>query len=228
MWRFLKLIAMLPAIPAWIAALYVAVAYTLVFFPANREPRPGVPAVVAYISTNGVHTEFVLPARTPGMDWTKIFPLQDFPPAAQETDFIALGWGDREFYLNTPYWKDLTFRLALDALSGRNASLVHVTYVRSLDDYGKRYQLPLTEAQYSILVEHVMKTARLHKGRAISVPGRSYGYNDAFFEANGSYGPFTTCNTWVGGGLRRAGVTVSRWTPFESNVYWHLQRHAPD
>jgi hypothetical protein len=34
---------------------------------------------------------------------------------------------------------------------------------------------------------------------------------------------FETCNTWIGRGLRQAGVTVSRWTPFDFTVTWHLQ-----
>ena len=226
--RFLKVIAIFSALPIALAVLYVTAAHLLVFLPANQGASAANPTVQAFIATNGVHTEFVFPVRSTGMDWTRIFPLRDFAPAAQETQFIALGWGDREFYLNTPYWSDLTVRRALGALSGRNASLIHVTYVLSLNDYGERYRVPLTESQYAILVVHVMKTLKLENGRAVSVPGRSYGYNDAFFEANGSYGVFTTCNTWVGHGLLQAGVTVSPWTPFESNVYWRLQRHGPD
>lgn len=222
--QILKVIAIASVVPVGLVVLYVAVAHMLVFFPANKAAGEGNAAVPAFISTNGVHAEFVFPVRSPGMDWTQIFPLRQFPPGSRETAFIALGWGDREFYLNTPHWEDLTAGRALGALSGRNRSLIHVTYVLSVDDYGERYRLPLTESQYSILVEHVLKTLNLDEGRAVSVPGRSYGYNDAFFEAHGSYGLFTTCNTWVGRGLRLAGVTVSRWTPFESNVYWHLPR----
>ncbi|MBI1732171.1 MAG: TIGR02117 family protein [Gammaproteobacteria bacterium] len=215
---------MLIAAPIGVLVLYVAVAGLLVLFPANREPPREPAKVQAFIATNGVHAEFVFPARSPGMDWTQIFPLRDFPPGSREAEFIALGWGDREFYLNTPRWPDLTLRRALGALSGRNPSLVHATYVLSLDDYGERYRLPLTESQYTTLVEYVRRTLLLSEGSAIRIPGATYGYNDAFFEARGSYGPFTTCNTWVGGGLREAGVTVSRWTPFESNVYGHLAR----
>ena len=226
--RSIKVAAAVSILPIALAVLYITAAHLLVFLPANRGTSAANPAVQAFIVTNGVHTEFVFPVQSAGVDWTRIFPLREFAPTAQQTQFIALGWGDREFYLNTPYWSDLTVGRALGALSGRNPSLIHVTYVLSLDDYGERYPVSLTESQYAVLVAHVMQTLKLDGGEAISVPGRSYGYNDAFFEAHGSYGVFTTCNTWVGRGLLQAGVTVSRWTPFESNVYWHLRRHGQD
>jgi uncharacterized protein (TIGR02117 family) len=225
--RFLKFSVMALVIPLGPVALYFAVAFGLVLVPANDEPPPGIAMIDAYIVSNGVHADFVFPVRSPTMNWTRVFPLNDFLAVADEISFIAIGWGDREFYLNTPHWKDLTVARAMNALLGHNQSLLHVAYIRPIDlSHGESYRLPLTESQYSTLAKYVLKTARLSGGKGISVPGRGYGFNDAFYEATGSYSLFNTCNAWVGRGLLRAGVTVSRWTPFEFNVYWYLQRRG--
>jgi hypothetical protein len=40
------------------------------------------------------------------------------------------------------------------------------------------------------------------------IAGYAYGSTDAFFEADGSYHLLNTCNSWVGRGLRKAGIKV--------------------
>ncbi|ATA56344.1 TIGR02117 family protein [Variovorax boronicumulans] len=201
--------------------LYVAVACALVFLPANAKP-PAEPATVeAWVLSNGVHTDLVFPVRSATVDWLQLFPLSDFKAPPPDAEFVAIGWGDREFYLHTPTWGDLTAARAFGALSGGNRSLLHVTYLQRAQLRRGAYKLPLSQAQYAQLVAHVRAT--LPSGRATPIAGAHYASDDAFYEAQGSYHLFETCNTWTGRGLRQAGVTVSRWTPFDFNVTWHLQ-----
>ena len=201
--------------------LYVAVACVLVFLPANAKP-PAEPATVeAWVLSNGVHTDLVFPVRSAAIDWRQLFPLSDFKAPPPDAEFVAIGWGDRKFYLHTPTWGDLTAARAFGALSGGNRSLLHVTYLQRAQLRRGAYKLPLSQAQYAQLVAHVRAT--LPSGRAVPIVGAHYANDDAFYEARGSYHLFETCNTWTGRGLRQAGVTVSRWTPFDFNVTWHLQ-----
>ncbi|OEZ31307.1 TIGR02117 family protein [Variovorax boronicumulans] len=201
--------------------LYVAVACALVFWPANAKP-PAEPATVeAWVLSNGVHTDLVFPVRSATVDWLQLFPLSDFKAPPPDAEFVAIGWGDREFYLHTPTWGDLTAARAFGALSGGNRSLLHVTYLQRAQLRRGAYKLPLSQAQYAQLVAYVRAT--LPSGRATPIAGAHYASDDAFYEARGSYHLFETCNTWTGRGLRQAGVTVSRWTPFDFNVTWHLQ-----
>lgn len=202
-------------------ALYVAVACALVFVPANAKPSPEPSAVEAWVLSNGVHTDLVFPVRSATVDWLQLFPLSDFKAPPPDAEFVAIGWGDREFYLHTPTWGDLTAARAFGALSGGNRSLLHVTYLQRAQLQRGAYKLPLSQAQYAQLVAHVRAT--LPSGRAVPIAGAHYANDDAFYEAKGSYHLFETCNTWTGRGLRQAGVTVSRWTPFDFNVTWHLQ-----
>lgn len=206
--------------------LYVGVAGALMLWPANAEQRTSrisqQPDIEAFVLTNGAHTDLVFPIRNAAIDWSGIFPTTEAVAVPRDVEFIAIGWGDREFYLHTPTWADLTISRALGAVSGRNTSLLHVTWLKRehFAGSGGTYILPLTSAQYEILAAHVR--AKLPGGRAVPLPGAGYGSHDAFYEATGSYGPFETCNAWTGRGLRNAGLTMGGWTPFDYNVVRHL------
>ncbi|MFM9921858.1 TIGR02117 family protein [Variovorax sp. H27-G14] len=213
-----------------LVGLYVATASALVFWPANAKPSAevaaGVPAEVqAWVLSNGVHTDYVFPIRSATVDWLQVFPLRDFRAPPPDAEFIAIGWGDREFYLNTPTWGDLTARRAFGALSGGNRALVHVSYLRRAQLGRGAFAVPLSQVQYAQLVDYVR--AALPQGQATPIAGAHYDNQDAFYEANGGYNLFETCNTWSGRGLRQAGVPVSRWTPFDFTVTWHLRAAVP-
>lgn len=213
-----------------LATIYVAVSYALLMVPSGARSGTSssssdAVAVHAYVLSNGVHTDLVFPVRTLGVDWSLTFPVQHLarPPGSEPTH-VAIGWGDREFYLHTPQWRDLTVGRALQALSGSGRSLLHVTHLREADLHaGGAHALPLTAAQYASLVKHVEASlVRAPHGEGLHLPGQHYGPHDAFYEARGSYDLFTTCNVWTGRALRDAGVRVSVWTPLASQVVWHL------
>jgi uncharacterized protein (TIGR02117 family) len=206
--------------------LYVATACALVFWPANATAPADAPAIEAWVLSNGVHTDLVFPIRSATVDWLQLFPLADFKAVPPDAEFIAIGWGDREFYLNTPTWADLTASRAFGALLGGNRALMHVSYLQRTQLRRGAYRLPLSQTQYAQLAGYV-RASLPAGGRATPIAGAHYGNDDAFYEAEGGYNLFETCNTWTGRGLRHAGVTASRWTPFDFNVVWHLKPATP-
>lgn len=224
--RLLKWIGELLAVPIGLIVCYLLAAFGLPFFPANRD-APVSHDVEAYIVSNGVHTDFVFPARSALMDWTTVFPADAFTAMPADADFIAIGWGDREFYLSTPNWSDLTASRAFNAMLGRDHSLLHVEYLSAAELQTDVYRLPLSQAQYTSLIRYVLDTAQRERAHGVNVPGAHYGRYDAFFAANGRYHLFNTCNNWIGRGLMQAGVKVSRWTPLDMNVRQHLQAGGP-
>ena len=236
------------AVVLLVVVLYVGVAGALMLLPANDDWQPaGATRLVdatgdasdrsgriveAYVLDNGVHTDLLLPVRGPIIDWARVFSPQDFIRPPLEAEFIAIGWGDEAFYLNTPTWADLTPGRALGALLGRNPSLLHVTYVRRSQLAGARsagalWRVPLTTAQYERLVRFVRTSVQGAAARASVIEGAHYGDDDAFYRAEGRYGPLDTCNAWTGRALRQAGVKASRWTPFDFNVTHYLERAPP-
>lgn len=175
--------------------------------------------------SNGVHTDLVLPIRSAAVDWSQVFSPTDARAVPPDAEFVAIGWGDREFFLHTPTWADLTARRALGALLGGNRALLHVQWLRRPAPGKALWKLSLSKAQHAALARHVQDA--LPDGRAVPITGAGYAQNDAFYEALGGYHAFETCNTWTGRGLRQAGLPVSRWTPFDFNVVWHLPSSVP-
>lgn len=95
-----------------LAGLYIGVAGALMLWPVHAEQRASrfaqQPAIEAFVLTNGAHTDLVFPIRSAAIDWSDVFPQTDAIAVPSDAEFIAIGWGDREFYLHTPTWADLT------------------------------------------------------------------------------------------------------------------------
>ncbi len=202
---------------------YVAIALTFLLFPANSEMQiQASPKIRIYVLNNGVHTDVVLPVTADAFDWQSIFPKTQFLQASPAADLIAFGWGDAEFYLQTPNWSELKFSTALRALTGSNQALLHVEYLGASQLPDQRFPLDLTTQQYRQLRLYIMQSLQRPGAGAQLRFAKGYGESDAFFPASGAYSPIYTCNSWTGGALRQAGVKVSRWTPFPALVTWHL------
>ena len=83
----------------------------------------------------------------------------------------------------------------------------------------------VSKPAYAQLVAHVETSLKRDAvGRTIPVTGVSYRRNDAFFEAEGRFGPFSTCNEWSRRALAAAGVRTGLWTPFSGAILAHLRR----
>jgi uncharacterized protein (TIGR02117 family) len=95
--------------------------------PAKAD---GGEAITAYIMSNGVHTDIVVPVRSAEKDWTTDVPYANTTGKDSSYQWLALGWGDKGFYLETPTWGDLTFRVAFKAAFSLGGSAVHATFLR--------------------------------------------------------------------------------------------------
>jgi uncharacterized protein (TIGR02117 family) len=195
------------------------------FVPTPRE-QGGVPV---YLRSNGIHADLVLPAREPH-DWTRAFPWSEvidftrLPGPAGAFDWIAFGWGDREFYLTTPTWRELRAHTAWRALSGQGRGAMHVEYIARPDEFEVE-RVTMSHNEYRAMVDYV-RTGFAHDARGglqrIDHPG--FGATDAFYEGTGSYSPWFTSNDWVRRGLSQAGVRTAVWSPFDRALFWQVRR----
>lgn len=203
---------------------YLAAAGVLGAIPANVAWRPPAQGITIYVRTNGVHTWILMPARNRYMDWHPYAPGMDLKdPRWGNANYVAIGYGNRDFYLNTPTWADLSVRTAALALFGRGPSLLHVEHVHNPEPDEWQRPLKLRPAEYRRLIAYIRPRFRLDgHGRTIPLIGRGYGDNDMFYEANGGYSFILTCNEWTGRALRAAGVRTGLWTPFSQSIMWRL------
>lgn len=224
----MRLVRALLMLPAAVAAAYLLAAFLLARLPAGGIAAVGMAgpgdaataeSVELFVCGNGAHTDLVLPAVSPAMDWVEELAPGPFPATERWVTHFAFGWGDRDFYLRTRSWSDLSPATALSALFGGGASVMHVTALRDPAGSPDCGRVLLEEERYRALVEHVRGSFRRGwDGAVLPLPGSGYGPTDLFFEAVGQYSPILTCNEWTGRGLRAAGVAVGAWTPFEGSV----------
>lgn len=182
--------------------------------PANPEWREAQAGVRIYVVDNGVHTDLVLPAA----EWRDLVRPGDIArPIFAGHSHMMFGWGDRDFYLNTPTWWDLDPWRGARALFGGAPTVLHVAHVPEPAAAPHIRAVMLRPDEYRRLAAHVRATFAVGPdGRAPSV--RGYAGYDAFYAARGGYSARDTCNEWTGRGLRAAGVRMGVWTPFPFGV----------
>ena len=204
--------------------VYGLAALILGLVPANlswREPDQGVDI---FLRTNGVHTWIVVPKTNAIMDWRPYVPgehLED--PRYGAADHVAFGYGNREFYLNTPTWGDLSPRTAALALFGSGPSLLHVEHDHQPRPTDDTRPLTITPDQYRRLAAYIRARFELGPGgETRPLLGRGYNSWDMFYEARGGYSFVMTCNEWTGRALRHAGIRTGLWTPLAQSIMWRL------
>lgn len=184
--------------------------------PSNGTWAPPERGITLFVESNGVHTGIVMPKVAAGVDLRGAFPPGDLAdPRYAAHDHVSVGWGERDFYLETPTWADLKLSTVVAAAIGSDRTLLHVDHVPAPGPGAGLRRVVVRPAEYRRLVAFV---------RASLIPGgarhRGYYAYDAFYAARGRYSVAHTCNAWIGDALRFAGVRVGRWTPFPATVMW--------
>ncbi len=202
--------------------LYLLAALVLTMVPVNNDFRPDPRGMEIYIYASAVHTDIILPARAPGLERLGLFPRNG---DTGHYDYAGFGWGDRDFYLNTPRWNDLNPFTAIRSLFWPTGSVMHVSlYQGRLEENPALKSIHLNEQQYLKLLNFISRSFRRDaSGNLLFLPGKGYTRQDMFFEAHGSYSLFYTCNNWTIEALATAGVKVPLWSPFAQSVTFHLK-----
>lgn len=202
-----------------IVAGYCGAAVIGSVLPRNGGWQQAEGGVTIYVVTNGVHTGLILPASAAGEDLSLIFRPTDLPDPSDAGNWLLFGWGDREFYLNTPAWSDVRIGTAVAALMGSGQTLLHVDHLDNPAEVDDPRPVVLTSVEYRKLVNAITGTLALApdgKPRAIA----GYDRLDVFYEARGRYSAFRSCNVWTSAMLNAAGVRTGWWTPFSGGVMW--------
>ena len=190
----------------------------------NREWREPDRGITIYLADNGIHVDLVLPVRAAGLDWAPLIPRSHMA-AARDEQWIGFGAGERRVYLDTPTWADLSPRTLFAATTG-GERVVHVEYV-SDPTYSAR-EIRVTPEQYRRLWAAVRAEFRLDaRGRPQRIDHPGYGPRDAFYQGLGRASALSTCNNWIAGRLRLAGIETSLWPPFVQGLLWRYRKADP-
>jgi uncharacterized protein (TIGR02117 family) len=191
--------------------------------PVNNDFRPTADGIEVCFVSNPIHTDIILPIFAEDVDWRSRFPPGSVQVDTRQATHVAVGWGNKGFYINTPTWADLRFSTAASALFWPSESCMHMSLVRAEYIPKDAHRVKLSLAQYKRLVGFI-NDSFLHRpdGSIVLIPNRTYGPNDAFFESAGRYHCFNTCNCWTGRAMQTAGIRTPWYTPLPGTLFLYL------
>lgn len=205
-------------------ALFYGCFLLLGFVPVNRgySLPPVDNRVRLFIHSSDIHTDILMPVTHEelGIDWRGLFPPDHFSANVSGCKYVAVGWGARSFYIETPTWSDLKLTTALRVLCLPSQAVLHAEYLVDAAPDAATREVLVTREQYRELADFVRASVAGtdEQGAARSASDFSYGPGDHFYLATGSYHMFNTCNQWTGRGLKQAGVPTGIWTPLRAHV----------
>ena len=195
--------------------LYLLTAWICSNIATNPKSFNHLKQNIIYASSNGVHTDIIIPIEN--IDINILKNLHVHP----NTKFVAFGWGDKGFYLHTPTWGDLTFSTAFNAVFLKSDTAMHITEYTKTNKEWK--EIAVCFPQIERLNKSFVNSFQSDKNNSfLKIEGYTYGNNDTFYEANGSYSCLKTCNTWTNNVLKKAEIKTAIWTPFDSGILNHL------
>jgi hypothetical protein len=115
--RILKYLLIIILIPI----SYLLIALILSYITVNTNQSNENKTHEIFLSTNGVHLDIIL-----AKDDIRSIMLNRISKT-NKYQYYAFGWGDENFYLNTPTWNDLTFANAFSAMILKSSTLIHLT-----------------------------------------------------------------------------------------------------
>jgi len=202
------------------------VVYLLAYWVSSRIPVNGqiknkvYEKRIIYVTSNGVHTDFVVPIKNAEMDWGKYLNLTDEFKQDSTRNFIAIGWGDKNFFLKTKNWDDLTAGTALKATFGLGTGAVHVVQLAEPDNHDKNViRLVISKQDYQKLCAYIKGNFVVIGDGLSRIRKHPYSQYDFFFDANSTYSLWYTCNSWTNSGLKACNQPACLWTPFKDGIF---------
>ncbi|WP_413667114.1 TIGR02117 family protein [Mucilaginibacter sp. Mucisp86] len=204
--------------------LYIFAAFVFSVWTVKKETETS-NDVAIYILTNGDHTDIVVPVKNAVTNWSKEISYQNTIAKDTTNQYLAIGWGDKGFYLSTPNWADLKFSTALKAAFALSTSAIHATYYQAMPESNDCKKIMISNEQYKRLIAFVDSSFKRNTaGNIINIKtNANYDKNDAFYEAKRKYNMFYTCNTWANNALKSCGQTACVWTPFDRGIFYHYR-----
>ncbi len=189
----------LPLITVVLAACVACAAPVKGLFP----PGESAPTKSIYLVSHGWHAGIVVKrADIPDGVWPE---HSDFP----ESEYLEVGWGDREYYMTPEAHWGLAFKAALWPTS----SVLHlVGFSGPVPAYFPKTEIikiELSHPGFEELCRYIAASyAKDDRGQTIQLRPGLYG-KSRFYLSREIYHGFKTCNVWTARALRAAGCPIT-------------------
>lgn len=206
--KILKKILWAVIIAILLPVLYMIISLILSSITIDRIAEATISDTPIYLNTNGVHLDIIIPIKNMDKELLKGLYYEE------NDNYLSFGWGDENFYLNTPTWGDLTISTAFNALFLQSTSLMHLSRHSLI---GRDWvEVEVNEAELHSINQYLLNTFQTDSiGNKIMLANRGLTSTDDFYRSKGSYSWYNTCNSWVNNGFKRSGLKSCLWTPFD-------------
>lgn len=182
----------------------------------TKDPK----TVTILLTANGIHTDIVLPISSSYMDWEHTLHLEKELAVDTFQTHLKFGWGDKNFFMKTKEWGDLTPGTLVKTVFGKGPGAMHLVLCTPKDlDKTSYIKLELTKKQFIRLCDFVKNSIEFKNNRANQIENHAYGSYEFFFESTKTYSMAYTCNSWTNDALKAAGQKACIWTPFKTPLW---------
>ncbi|MBY0486285.1 MAG: TIGR02117 family protein [Flavobacteriaceae bacterium] len=203
---------------------YSASAFLLSKITINSDAENQSKDVSIYIKTNGVHTDIIVPVKNEIKNWSSQIKFENTKSKDTTATYLAFGWGDKGFYLDTPEWSDLKASTAFNAAFGLSDSAMHTTFYKAIKENKNCIKITISKENYKKLVANIEDTFQFDSSQnPLFIEATTYGNDDSFYEAKGNYSLFHTCNSWANETLKSSNQKAAFWTVIDSGIFCHYQ-----
>ncbi|MDR0802812.1 TIGR02117 family protein [Fluviicola sp.] len=199
---------------------YIFIFLLLSPFTVSKEITTDPKTELIYISSNGIHSDVILPIRHPLMNWETTLNIQQMLAVDTFQTHLKFGWGDKNFFLRTKEWSDMEVGTVVGTVFGRSPGAMHLILCTPKDlDKASLVKIRLTGKQYQRLCSFVKHSFLFENRKVKMIENHPYGTYDFFFDSSLEYNMTYTCNTWTNNALKQAGQHVGIWTPFKGAIF---------
>jgi uncharacterized protein (TIGR02117 family) len=215
--------------PVCLIFLYLVYAVGMLFLSVSGKEATTEAKIEIYVHSNGFHTDIMVPAydTLTSAHWMDRFHEQGLDTHFADCRYIAFGWGNKDFYIESFDKSFPSLATTLKAIFIPDDALMHVEFMDHIPaESARTAKICLTGEQYFRLCNYISSyfTSETGSGKwEFYIAG--YGPDDFFYKANGRYHMFHTCNDWTNDGLRVAGATHTCKAPFAENIMLPVRMH---
>ncbi len=202
-----------------IVATYFVVAFFGMAIPIHRKFQHQNNGIDIFLTSNGMHVDFVVPTQNALYDWSQIIGNSSYLKDLKNYTYLGLGWGDRDFFLKVDSWDSVPKKVGARALLLPTPSLMHVTGYDELPANKTVKKVSISKSQYLNLCNFIQNRFALNTDQQAELVLKvDHAKDDNYYEAHGAYHCFYTCNNWVNTGLKKIGVRTSLWSPMAKGI----------
>lgn len=201
-------------------SVYIVVFLAISPFTFRAEDTSEPKTEIVYLSTNGIHSDVILPIRHPLKDWEETLGMEKLLAVDTFQTHLKFGWGDKNFFMRTKEWSDMEVGTVLNTVFGRGPGAMHLILCTPKDlSKAGLVELYLSKRQYRRLCAFIQHSFQFEGGKAKVIADHPYGTYDFFYDSSIEYNMTYTCNTWTNNALKRAGQKACVWTPFKGAIF---------